>query len=476
MLVNSAADWGHSDPLLTARPAGRCWRPDSPSDDVDRVLWRNPVEFYGQSGRLDLDPVPGLRRQLPRRGRREGNSVLPAGGSVHLSYCTNVHPAEDLAGILAQLDTYAVPVAGRPARTVLGLGLWLAAPVAAGLAATSPAGSGCAASSTRAGWRWSPSTGSRTRRSRRRWSSMPSTSRTGPTRAALAYTLDWPGCWPTCCPTAPPAASPRCRWPGATRGPPTRGRRPRPSPRGARAARVRGATGRTVRVAFEPEPGCVIENTVPRRMADARIAVGDDAIDPSARRLPRPATSPAPGRTRSTPCGGSARRACRRQGPGLGGAGRAPPTRAPRRARPSTSSRASCTRPAPRPDGSVVATDDLDEALGRLAARRPWRVHFHVPLHPRRAAADHRDHRRAAAALAAVRERRRRHHLDVETYTWTVLPEPAPTSRRHRRRAPLGVRAPVLRRAGPRSRDTCPSNRPRGGRDDRRPCCSTSSG
>ena len=24
-------------------------------DDVDRVLWRNPVAFYGLSGRLDLD-------------------------------------------------------------------------------------------------------------------------------------------------------------------------------------------------------------------------------------------------------------------------------------------------------------------------------------------------------------------------------------------------------------------------------------
>ncbi|MDQ3787598.1 MAG: xylose isomerase, partial [Actinomycetota bacterium] len=27
-----------------------------------------------------------------------------------LSYCTNVHPAEDLAGVLAQLDRYAEPV------------------------------------------------------------------------------------------------------------------------------------------------------------------------------------------------------------------------------------------------------------------------------------------------------------------------------------------------------------------------------
>jgi hypothetical protein len=24
------------------------------ADDVDLVMWRNPVEFYGQSGRLDL--------------------------------------------------------------------------------------------------------------------------------------------------------------------------------------------------------------------------------------------------------------------------------------------------------------------------------------------------------------------------------------------------------------------------------------
>ena len=56
------------------------------------------------------------------------------GQTVHLSYCTNVHAAEDLDGILAQLDTYAVPIRARLAADVLGLGLWLAAPVAAGLA------------------------------------------------------------------------------------------------------------------------------------------------------------------------------------------------------------------------------------------------------------------------------------------------------------------------------------------------------
>ncbi|MER7169714.1 xylose isomerase, partial [Micromonospora sp. NPDC000207] len=57
------------------------------------------------------------------------------GTTVHLGYCTNVHPAEEFAGILAQLDTYAVPVRERLGGDLLGLGLWLAAPVAAELAA-----------------------------------------------------------------------------------------------------------------------------------------------------------------------------------------------------------------------------------------------------------------------------------------------------------------------------------------------------
>ena len=59
IVVNSAADWGRSDPLLTLR-AGEAMRAAGFSvDDVDRVLWRNPVEFYAQSGRLELDDLVG---------------------------------------------------------------------------------------------------------------------------------------------------------------------------------------------------------------------------------------------------------------------------------------------------------------------------------------------------------------------------------------------------------------------------------
>jgi uncharacterized protein len=74
MLVNSAADWGRSDPLLTLRTAEAMRAAGFTDDDVDRVLWRNPVEFFGQSGKLDLSTVDGAEPTY------EGNSILRGGG------------------------------------------------------------------------------------------------------------------------------------------------------------------------------------------------------------------------------------------------------------------------------------------------------------------------------------------------------------------------------------------------------------
>ncbi|GAA1597876.1 TatD family hydrolase [Kribbella sancticallisti] len=54
ILVNSAADWGKSDPLRTHATGQAMLAAGFTEDDVDQVLWRNPVAFYGQSGRLDL--------------------------------------------------------------------------------------------------------------------------------------------------------------------------------------------------------------------------------------------------------------------------------------------------------------------------------------------------------------------------------------------------------------------------------------
>ncbi|MFV2082963.1 TatD family hydrolase [Micromonospora sp. LOL_021] len=74
ILVNSAADWGRSDPLLTRTTGEAMLAAGFSADDVDRVLWRNPVEFYGQSGRLDLSDVAAPEPTF------EGSSILRGGG------------------------------------------------------------------------------------------------------------------------------------------------------------------------------------------------------------------------------------------------------------------------------------------------------------------------------------------------------------------------------------------------------------
>ncbi|HKA67521.1 MAG TPA: TatD family hydrolase [Actinomycetes bacterium] len=71
MIVNSAADWGRSDPLKTAKTGWAMLDNGFTDDDVDRVLWRNPVEFYAQSGRLLLDEI-----EAEPTATFQGNSVL----------------------------------------------------------------------------------------------------------------------------------------------------------------------------------------------------------------------------------------------------------------------------------------------------------------------------------------------------------------------------------------------------------------
>jgi uncharacterized protein len=72
VLVNSAADWGKSDPLKTRKVADAMLAAGFTEDDVDQVLWRNPVAFYGLSGRLQLDIAEP-------ESLHEGNSILRGG-------------------------------------------------------------------------------------------------------------------------------------------------------------------------------------------------------------------------------------------------------------------------------------------------------------------------------------------------------------------------------------------------------------
>lgn len=72
ILVNSAADWGKSDPLKTRRVADLMLEQGFTEDDVDLVLWRNPMAFYGLSGRLTLDVTAP-------DATHAGNSILRGG-------------------------------------------------------------------------------------------------------------------------------------------------------------------------------------------------------------------------------------------------------------------------------------------------------------------------------------------------------------------------------------------------------------
>jgi len=75
ILVNSAADWGRSDPLKTLRTAEAMLAAGFDDADVDRVLWRNPIEFYGQSGRLELDELDLGEALVPVGESFQGSSV-----------------------------------------------------------------------------------------------------------------------------------------------------------------------------------------------------------------------------------------------------------------------------------------------------------------------------------------------------------------------------------------------------------------
>ena len=76
-------------------------------------------------------------------------------------------------------------------------------------------------------------------------------------------------------------------------------------------------------------------------------------------------------------------------------------------------------------DGALRRFVDLDEALSAPADGRPreWRIHFHVPLFTEEygnALATQAENR-SLLALAAAEDIT--HHLEIETYTWNVLPE-----------------------------------------------------
>jgi len=70
IIINSAADWGMSDPLKVPKTAAVMREQGIAESDIETIVWRNPVAFFAQSGRLTLDD--GVD---PPEAFFEGNSV-----------------------------------------------------------------------------------------------------------------------------------------------------------------------------------------------------------------------------------------------------------------------------------------------------------------------------------------------------------------------------------------------------------------
>lgn len=75
MVVNSAADWGQSDPLKVPKTGQAMLDAGFSEQDVEQVLFTNPIDFYAQSGRISVAEIlDGLKVDQTRLW--EENSVL----------------------------------------------------------------------------------------------------------------------------------------------------------------------------------------------------------------------------------------------------------------------------------------------------------------------------------------------------------------------------------------------------------------
>ncbi|MFF0739975.1 metabolite traffic protein EboE [Streptomyces sp. NPDC004111] len=361
----------------------------------------------------------------------------PDGSTVHLAYCTNVHPAETLDGVLAQLRDHCEPVRKRLGRDRLGIGLWLARAAAHTLDTDPAALRALRAELDRRGLEvvtlnGFPYEGFGAQEVKYRvykpdW--------TDPER--LAHTTTLARLLAVLLPddvTEGSISTLPLAWRTPYDGDPAAGTAARTAltTLAGRLDALEDLTGKSVRIGLEPEPGCTVETTA-------------DAI--------RPLT--ALDRPRIGICVDTCHLATSFEDPGtaldaLTAAGITlvkaqlsaalhaehpdrPEVRAalaefaePRflhqtRARPRTPSAAA--RPAP-----LLGTDDLAEALNGagLPDDTPWRSHFHVPLHAPPAPP-------LTSTLPVLQDVLARlvagpsghpltRHLEVETYTWQALP------------------------------------------------------
>jgi predicted metal-dependent TIM-barrel fold hydrolase len=75
IIVNSAADWGISDPLKVPKTIAVMQAQGISDAVIQTIVWDNPVAFFAQSGRLDVADLE-QRPAIDRSQKFETNSVL----------------------------------------------------------------------------------------------------------------------------------------------------------------------------------------------------------------------------------------------------------------------------------------------------------------------------------------------------------------------------------------------------------------
>ncbi|MGW0133077.1 metabolite traffic protein EboE [Streptomyces sp. NPDC003299] len=346
----------------------------------------------------------------------------PDGSTVHLAYCTNVHPAETLDGVLAQLRDHCEPVRRRLGRDRLGIGLWLAQDAAATLAADPAALRGLRDALDRRGLEVVTLNG------------FPYEGFGAEEVKYRVYRPDWGDPqrleYTTALASILTALLPDDVTEGSISTLPlawrtTRDIRPALDALrrlGERLDAVAELTGRTVRVAVEPEPGCVVETTGDAlapltAIGHPRLGVCVDTCH-----LATSFEDPDTALDALTAAGVPVVKAQ------LSAALHAEHPHLPevREALAAFAEPRFLHQTRTLTAAGLRGTDDLDEAVtgDALPDGAPWRAHFHVPLHaaPAPPLTSTLPVLKSVLARLAGGPHPLTRHLEVETYTWQALP------------------------------------------------------
>ncbi|POX44886.1 metabolite traffic protein EboE [Streptomyces sp. Ru72] len=349
----------------------------------------------------------------------------PDGSTVHLAYCTNVHPAETLNGVLAQLRDHCEPVRRRLGRDRLGIGLWLSGDAARTLVTDPSALRGLRTELDRRGLEvvtlnGFPYEGFGAEEVKYRvykpdWADPERLDHTTALARVLAVLLPddvnegsistLPLAWRTAH-DAEHAESARAALRTLA----------------ARLDAVAELTGRSIRVGLEPEPGCTVETTGDAiapltAIAHDRIGVCVDTCH-LATSFEDPHTAlDALTRARVPVVKTQLSAALHAEHPHLPEVREALAAFAEPRFLHQTRTLTAA---------GLRGTDDLPQALegDAIPDAAPWRAHFHVPLHATPAAplTSTLPVLRAALARLVGGPHPLTRHLEVETYTWQALP------------------------------------------------------